>query len=308
MDVARDIADLNRRFGIPGLASVVEGNSGLPKVSITSPVTAGEMYLHGAQITSWKPAGAEDVLFLSARSLWKDGHAIRGGIPICFPWFRAKADDPQAPAHGFVRTKAWNLESVTQREGAISVSMFTESDASTKQWWPADFHLVHRATFGPQLRLELELTNTGTTAALFQEALHAYHRVGDIRTARLHGLDKVHYLDNTDTNREKVQDGDVVITSETDRAYLTAKSEVDLIDPTLRRQIQIAKENSRTTVVWNPWAEGARALSDLGDGEWTQMFCVEASNVLGCAVELAPGQKHRMAVTIRVAALPNVIA
>ena len=300
MDVAQDIADLNRRFGIPGLASVVEGNSGLPKVSITSPVAAGEMYLHGAQVTSWKPAGAEDVLFLSARSLWKDGHAIRGGIPICFPWFRAKADDPQAPAHGFVRTKAWNLESIMRREGAISVSMFTENDASTKQWWPADFRLVHRATFGPELRLELELTNTGTTAALFQEALHAYHRVGDIRTARLHGLDKVHYLDNTDSNREKVQDGDVVITSQTDRAYLTAQPDVDLEDPTLRRKFKSRKRIRAPRSCGIPGRKGRGRLSDLGDDEWTQMFCVEASNVLGCAVELTPGQKHRMAATIRV--------
>ena len=288
METASKIAELNRRFGIPGLAEVVAGNGGLPKVSITSPAAAGEMYLHGAHVTSWKPGGAGEVLFLSSHSRWQDGKAIRGGIPICFPWFRAKSDDPHAPAHGFVRTKSWELEAIAQHGNAISVSMFTESDDSTKRWWPADFRLVHRATFGAELQLELEVINTGTTTVRFQEALHTYHRVGRVETARLHGLDEVHYLDNTDSNREKVQHGDVVIASQTDRAYLTAQPEVELEDPTLHRRIQIAKENSATTVVWNPWVEAARTLPDLGEDEWTQMFCVEASNVLDCAVESNP--------------------
>ena len=305
MENAINIPEINSRFGITGLAEVVAGNGGLPKVSITSSVATGEMYLHGAQVTSWRPAGAEEVLFLSSHSLWEDGRAIRGGIPICFPWFRGKSDDPSAPAHGFVRTKAWQLDSIVRDADAISVSMSTESGPDTKRWWPADFRLVHRATFGSELKLELELTNLSTTAVRFQEALHAYHRVGDARTARLHGLNKVRYLDNTDSNCEKIQDGDVILTSETDRAYLTSQPEVVLEDPTLRRRIHITKENSRTTVVWNPWIQGAQALPDLGNDEWTQMFCVEASNVLDCAVELGPGEQHRLAATIRVATLPD---
>jgi glucose-6-phosphate 1-epimerase len=305
METADNVKELNRRFGVPGLAEVVRGNAGLPKVSITSAAAAGQMYLHGAHVTSWKPAGAEEVLFLSSHSRWEEGCAIRGGIPICFPWFRAKSDDSHAPAHGFVRTKAWQLESIVQRGSAISVSMFTESDASTRRWWPADFRLVHRVTFGSELYLALEATNRGTMPVRFQEALHTYHRVGHVQTALLHGLNKVHFLDNTDSNREKVQDGDVAIVSETDRAYLTAQPGLVLEDPTLKRSIHIAKENSRTTVVWNPWVEGARALADLGDDEWTQMFCVEASNVLEYAVDLAPGKQHRMAANIRVVGLPD---
>jgi glucose-6-phosphate 1-epimerase len=300
-----NITDLNRRFGIPGLAEIVNGNGGLPKVLLASLAASGEMYLHGAQVTSWKPRGSEEVLFLSSHSRWEDGQAIRGGIPICFPWFRAKYDDPLAPAHGFVRTKTWELESIVQSGDAISVSMFTESDATTRRWWPADFRLVHRATFGPELHLELEITNNGTTTARFEQALHSYHKVGQLQRARLHGLHKVHYLDNTDSNRDKVQDGDVVITSETDRAYLRAPSVIELEDPTWRRRIHIAKENSQTTVVWNPWVEGARALADLGDDEWTQMFCVEASNVLDYAVHLEPGKQHQMAATIGVLPLTD---
>jgi glucose-6-phosphate 1-epimerase len=292
MESNGQITELNRRFGIPGVAEIVAGNGGLAKVAITCPAATADMYLHGAQVTSWKPAGAGEVLFLSSRSQWAEGHAIRGGVPICFPWFRAKSDDPGAPAHGFVRTKAWKLESIVQLDGAVLVSMVTESDASTKRWWPADFQLVHRATFGSELRLELELTNRGRTEVRFQEALHSYFRVGQVQAARLHGLDKV-------------QQGDVVLAGETDRAYLTGQPQVQLEDPTLRRSISIAKENSATTVVWNPWQEGARALPDLADNEWTQMFCVEASNVLSEAVTLGPGQQHRLAVNIKVVDEPN---
>src|SRR5580704_2665739 len=129
------IAELNRRSGIPGVASVVEGNGGLAKVVVASPTAVGEMYLHGAHVTSWRPRGAEEVLFVSSQSLWQDGKAIRGGIPICFPWFGGKADEPKAPAHGFVRTKAWQLESITKAGDGVTVSMFTESNVETKKWW-----------------------------------------------------------------------------------------------------------------------------------------------------------------------------
>jgi aldose 1-epimerase len=210
-------AESDRRYGIPGTAQVVEGNGGLPKVHITSSEVIGEMYLHGAHITSWKPAGGEEVLFLSSQSRWKHGQAIRGGVPVCFPWFGGKADDPTAPAHGFVRTKAWQLESIAQVGGEVTVSMSTESDEGTKRWWPAEFQLVHRVTFGRELSLELEVTNTGRTSLRFEEALHAYRRVGNIEKTRIRGLDTVHYLDKTDSNRKKLQHNQIVIVSETDR-------------------------------------------------------------------------------------------
>src|SRR3974377_930922 len=130
------IAKSDRRFEIPGTAQIVEGNGGLPKVRITSPEVVGEMYLHGAHVTSWKPVGGEEVLFLSSRSRWEDGHAIRGGVPVCFPWFGGKANDPKAPAHGFVRTKAWQLESIAQVGEAGQVSMFTEKHARHKEGGP----------------------------------------------------------------------------------------------------------------------------------------------------------------------------
>src|ERR1700680_4879444 len=142
------VAESDHRFGIsgfeiPGSASVIEGNGGLQKVKISSPEAAGEMYLHGAHVTSWKATGGVEALFVSSQSRWDDGHAIRGGIPVCFPWFGDKADNPDAPAHGFVRTKAWQLESIAEVGNGVAVSMFTESGEDTKRWWAAQFRLTY---------------------------------------------------------------------------------------------------------------------------------------------------------------------
>jgi glucose-6-phosphate 1-epimerase len=298
----KEIEALNNRFGIPGKASVVEGNGGLPKVVVATPAAAGEIYLHGAHVTGWEPRGAGPVLFLSAESRWEAGRAIRGGVPICFPWFGGKADDASAPAHGFVRTKAWELESITQHGESIAVCLFTQSSAETKRWWPADFRASLRATFASELKLELDVRNLGATPIRFEEALHTYLRVGDIQQARVEGLDGVAYVDKTDANSQKKQQGTITIVSETDRVYLNTTSALELHDPVLGRRIRAAKAHSLTTVVWNPWVAKAQALADFGDAEWKEMICLETCNVGDFAIELTPGQSHVMEAILQVAA------
>jgi len=303
MDDLAHIDTLNRRFCIPGIAHAISGNGGLPKVRIATPAASAEIYLHGAQVTSWHPVGAEEALFLSEHSYWQAGRAIRGGVPICFPWFRAKADDPKAPAHGFVRIREWQLDSVqTESDGSVVVAFSTQSDDSTRRWWPHEFHLAHRITIGKILRMELTTANTGATPMRFEEALHSYFRVGNARTVRVRGLDRVTYLDNTDGNREKLQRGDILFAATTDNAYIDTLSAPDLIDPSLHRALRTEKENSATTIVWNPWQQGAASIADLGADEWQQMTCVEAGNILGSAISLAPGETHTMRATLSIAA------
>jgi glucose-6-phosphate 1-epimerase len=307
MDEHLRIDDLNLRFGIAGVAQVVPGNGGLPMIRVATPATSAEIYLHGAQVTAWRPAGADEVIFLSERSHWEEGRAIRGGIPICFPWFRGKADDAKAPAHGFVRTREWQLESITADEGtgdergSVTVVCSIDSDELTRRWWPHEFRGVYRVTIGDALGLELSVTNTGDAPFCFEEALHTYFRVGEAESVRVRGLDGVKYLDNMDGNRGKVQQGDVVFAAPTDNAYLDTDAALELLDPTLKRTIRTEKENSATTVVWNPWRQGAASLTDLGDDEWRRMTCVEASNILECAVLLALGEEHTLRAKIRLA-------
>ena len=301
MDEKSQIHALNGQFGVPGLVEVVSGNGGLPMVKVTTHLATAEIYLHGAQVTAWRPAGHDEVLFLSKQSRWEEGRAIRGGIPICFPWFRSKADDAQAPAHGVVRTRAWRLDAIAAEEdGAAVVICSTESDEATRRWWPGEFHLLHRITVGRTLRTELIAKNTGSAPFRFEEALHTYFRVGAVEGARVRGLDGSGYLDNTDGNRAKVQQGDVVFEAAIDNAYLHADGALELVDPALHRTLRTDKENSSTTVVWNPWQTAAAALADLGDDEWKQCACVEASNILGAAVTLEPGEEHILRATLSV--------
>jgi glucose-6-phosphate 1-epimerase len=300
MESSTSIERWNERFAIPGMAHIAAGHGSLPRVEAAGGGASADIYLHGAQVTSWRPAGGEEVIFLSAQSRWEDGRAIRGGIPVCFPWFRAKADDAKAPAHGFVRTRAWELSSVAQEQDAVVVTLATASDEASRRWWPFEFRLVHRITVGSALKLELIMTNTGDVPLQFEEALHTYHRVGDARQIRVAGLDGATYLDNMDANREKRQTGDVTLSRPTDNAYLNTQGAAEVIDPVLHRRIRTEKKNSLTTVVWNPWQDGAKALADLGDDEWQSMACAEASNILANAVALAPGEEHVMSATITV--------
>ncbi|MBS1850603.1 MAG: D-hexose-6-phosphate mutarotase [Acidobacteria bacterium] len=298
-------AQLDGQYGIPGLAQIAEGHGGLPCVRVSGAWGTGEVYLYGAHVTSWKPKGFEDALFLSSRAHWQEGQAIRGGVPICFPWFRNKADDAKAPAHGFVRTRLWQLASIAERDGGTVVTLFTQSDEHTRRWWPGEFRLEHRVSFGPELRMELVCRNTGASPFRYEEALHTYNRVTNAAQARVGGLEGVHFLDNTDANREKVQGGAIEFSAQTDRAYRNTSGRVDVIDPGAGRRIRLTKQGSRNTVVWNPWQEKAAAIADLGDGEWAQFLCVEACNMLEAAVSLAPGEEHVMAAALSVTKLED---
>jgi glucose-6-phosphate 1-epimerase len=301
MDKSLQIDELNRRFGVAGVAEVLAGNGGLAKVRVTGSQATAEIYLHGAQVTSWRPVGADEVLFLSEHSHWQDGRAIRGGIPICAPWFGEKVDDPKAPSHGFVRLREWDLDSVTAAaDGTVAVTLSTESDEASRRWWPHEFRMVYRVVIGATLRLELTMVNTGNAGFEFAEALHTYFQEGDVRTVRARGLDGVTYQDKVDGNRDKAQSGDLTFAGATDNVYLNTRGSVELVDPTLRRTIRTEKLNSTTTVVWNPGQAGAAALIDLGNDEWRHMVCVEACNIRSAVVSLGPGEEHTMTAILSV--------
>jgi len=292
------LSELNRRFEISGIVKIVDGHGGLPCVRVSSPHATGEIYLHGAHVTSWKPVGAEEALYVSSKSKWQDGAPIRGGVPVCFPWFSNRAEDSRSPAHGLVRTKTWQLEGITHADHDVTIALSSSFDESTRKTWFGDFHLLFCATFGEQLRLELIVTNHGTTTFRFEEALHSYFRVGNVAAGKLHGLNGVVYVDKTDGLREKHQHGDVQISSETDRIYRNTLATVEIEDAAARRRLLVAKENSRDTVIWNPWSNKAKAMSDLGTDEWRQFVCVETCNVGDHAINLPPGQAHTMTALI----------
>jgi len=297
------VASLQEQFGIPGAASIVAGNGGLAKVVISGAEASGEMYLHGAHVTSWIPQDGSEGLYLSPNSLWQDGRAIRGGVPICFPWFGDKQGDPSAPAHGVVRTKSWELESIERAEQGIVVTMSTASDDNSRKWSPFEFRLVCRVTFARELTLELTTTNVGPAPVSFEEALHAYFAVVNVESAFVQGLEGNRYIDKTDNRTEKMQPDDIYLSGETDRVYLDTQQALRLFDPNQERCINVEKQNSQTTVVWNPWVQKSIDLKDLGTDAWKHFVCIETSNVAPFAVELQPGDSHMMAAVISIATL-----
>lgn len=301
METLSHVDALNARFGIAGIAQVVAGKGKLPIVKVTSPAASAEISLYGAHVTQWKPAGADEALFLSEKSYWEAGRAIRGGIPVCFPWFAEKTDDLTAPKHGYVRTREWRLDSMSALDdGSVTLVCITENDAATRLLWPHEYCVAYRITVGAKLRLELTVINRGKSPMRFEEALHTYLRIGNVHDMSIAGLDGLTYLDKTDGFRQKPQVGDIHMIEQTDRIYLNARGTVDVVDAPGKRILRTEKANSATTVVWNPWSEQAAKLGDFGNDEWPEMVCVEACNVQSSAIQLDPGEEHTMQVILSI--------
>jgi glucose-6-phosphate 1-epimerase len=264
---------------------------GLPRLRVATPAAEAAVYLHGAHVTHYQPRGHAPVLFMSAQSRFAGGQPIRGGVPVIFPWFGPHPFDPKAPAHGFARTTQWSLGEVA-RDGDSATVTLVMGSTSTVQ-------LRYAVTIGPALDLSLTVANHDARALQFQQALHTYLAVSDVRQVSVKGLSGRDYVDKVDGMKRKTQPGLVRITGETDRVYLDTPDAVTVDDPGMNRRIVVTKEGSASTVVWNPWIEKAKKMSDFGDEEWPRMLCVETANVAENAVTLAPGASHVMQATIR---------
>lgn len=249
----------------------------------------------GAHVTHWQPRGGQPVLFMSPRSAFAPGRAIRGGIPVCFPWFATRADAPALPAHGFARIREWRLQARTPRSLAFGL----ESDAETRRLWPHDFRLHLEVVVGRMLELTLEVTNTSTSAFSFEAALHTYLAVGDVATIGITGLERAPYVDKTDGDaRKHADDAPLRLAGEVDRIFPGSTSTCLVDDPVLQRRLRVAKRGSATTVIWNPGPARAAALADLGPEAWRTMVCVETANVGADRVHLSAGAGHRMSLTL----------
>jgi glucose-6-phosphate 1-epimerase len=290
---------------LPALpASVVlgPGEGGLDRLVLTAPGGRAEIYLHGAHVTGWRPAGEDDVLFLSSRSRFAPGEPIRGGVPICFPWFGPHPTDPSAPSHGFARILPWRLLSARDAGDDVVVELGLQDSPETRaSAWPHPFRATYRVTVGATLRLELEVASTGTEPVTVEEALHTYLAVRDARRLVVTGLEGTGY-------RDKVAGGalapgaaePVRMTGQTDRVYLGTRATTVVEDPAGARSVVVGKDGSDSTVLWNPWSDVAATMADLADDEWTGMVCVETANVGDSAVTLGPGDRHTMTATLEV--------
>lgn len=289
---------------LPSSVSLGPGQGGLPRLTVLNPLGQAAIYLHGAHVTAWQPAGHVPVLWMSGESQWDAAKPIRGGVPICFPWFGAHASDRSAPGHGFARLLDWTLvDARDDGQGATHLAFRLTQPASPPAAWPHPFEAIFRVTVGASLVMTLEIANPGPAVFSFEEALHTYFAVNDVRRIAIAGLEGTGYLDKVGGTTERTQGLEPIrFTAETDRVYLNTQAACTIEDPGLGRRMVVRKSGSDATVVWNPWIAKSKAMPDFGDGEWPGMVCVETGNVNVHAVTLAPGARHAMTAAIDVVA------
>ena len=268
---------------------------------IQTPWSTAEIYLHGAHLTAFQKNGEPPLIFVSRQSQFAAGKAIRGGVPICFPWFGARTG---AVMHGVARTTDWKLaETNVAADGSVKLVFTLPSDPLIQAGWPAAM-VNFIVTVGETLTMELLVVNTSAQDFVFEGCLHTYFAVGDIAQVSLAGLKGSDYLDKVENFARKTEISDAVtVSSEVDRVYLNSTGTVDIHDAKWGRTISVRKSGSVSTVVWNPWIEKAKAMADFGDEEYREMICVESGNVGDGKITLAPGKSSSLKATLDTAPL-----
>lgn len=300
----QSLADLNGRFGLPTL-KFVAGPGGLNFAQIDNPLGVATLCLQGAHITTFRPKDqAEPVIWLSNQAKFAVGKSIRGGVPVCWPWFGPHATESGFPAHGFARTVMWAVTGTAAlASGETEIHLTLMETEQTQAQWPHPSRVELKAVVGKSLKIDLTTTNMGGDDILLGEALHTYFRIGDIARVAITGLDGCVYVDKVDGGQRKTQAGAITCSGEVDRVYLHTTAPCVIEDADLQRRIVIDKAGSRSTVVWTPWAEKAERMGDFGPDGWRAMVCVESANALDDVVVVPAGQSHVLSVTYSAAAL-----
>jgi glucose-6-phosphate 1-epimerase len=285
------------------MASMDEGQFlGLPALLIRTPLATAALSLYGGQLLSYAPNGFEDLLWLSPESK-RAPDAIRGGVPVCWPYFGRQGQADDAPQHGFARNTAWTLvEATSGPDGETTLELCLPEHASTP------LRLTQTLRLGLGLTQSLTTRNTGTAPVAFTQALHAYFRVGDAQRVQVDGLEDSTYADKYD-GREHLQSGawdlhDPRDPGHSDRIYHRAGGRYALHDPVLWRRIELQTSGSNSLVVWNPGERGIGAISDAPADGWRHFVCLEAANAGEDVIELAPGESHTLQQMVSVVPLP----
>ena len=289
------LAELNQKFGIPDHLCFSAGAGGLLLAQVRNAVAQSDMALQGAHVVSFIPHGQAPLLWLSPLAQFGPGKAIRGGVPVCWPWFGAHASDASLPAHGFARTGVWEvLETRALPSGETFLRFGLPASLVPKAAWPHASSVQLEITVGTALRLVLVTHNTGQASFVLGEALHAYFHISDVASVRIDGLQGGEFLDKMADSARTRQHGPVLIERELDRVYLNTVADCLIEDPGLQRRIRIATQGAGATVVWNPWIDKATRMADLGPEGYRSMVCVETANVADNVVTVLPGEVHRM--------------
>ncbi len=298
------LTELNQRFAISNHVQFKEIAEGMIIAEVSNQHANSNIAVQGAHIATWQPRGQEPVIWLSPLAKFAQGKSIRGGVPICWPWFGPHASDSKLSGHGYARTVPWEvLETKALSDGATFLRFGLIETEATRAQWPNSSPAQLEVTVGKKLRVELVTQNAGKEAFVLGEALHTYFQISDVAKMTIRGLEGCDYLDKVGEPARRTQQDGIVIESEVDRVYVDTDKDCVIEDKGLKRAIRIAKTGSRSTVVWNPWTEKANKMGDFGDHGYRGMVCVESANAFDNLVTVKPGETHRLTVEYSVEAL-----
>lgn len=275
----------------------------LPCLQIQHPKFFAEICLQGAQLTQFVPANQSPYIWLSPKAEYLKGQGLRGGIPICWPWFGALDKNPEniknqiKPnnlAHGFVRTMDWQLTQYQESAHEVNLVLSIGHNESTLKIWPFKFELSCHFKLSSCLEMELKTTNLDSSNMYFSQALHSYFPTNDIHQTRILGAEQQTYVDALDKWKKKKQATAISISEEVDRIYF-GHSEYKILTPS---HLTSVNSNSQSSVIWNPWIKKSRCLSQFPENAYQSMLCIESANALDDAVCLTPSTSHSLKLNI----------
>ena len=278
------------------MITVKEKAAGFAYIEIQNSSACAKVALQGGHLFQYQRKGKSPLLWLSEKSHFKTGKAIRGGIPLCWPWFGSDATDDTLPQHGFARTALFEFVSGDELdENTSEIILKLTSSERTLALWPYAFELLLQITVGRELSVALTSQNCGTEPFSISSALHSYFAVSDISQVSVQGLESTSYWDKL-TGETKIQQGLLRINEEVDRVYQKPGNPLLLVDN--ERTIQIVSKGSASAVVWNPWKEKTKGMADMEEAGYKRMLCVETANVLDDAQRVEPGAEHSLELVV----------
>lgn len=289
-----DAQETNRKFGIDSQVCFKQLPNGIVVAEIDNALATATISLYGGHVVTWWPKHQSSaVLWISKLAKFVSGKAIRGGVPICWPWFGAHPSVKILPGHGYARISPWEVDSVrTLANGETEIKLTLQETDASRAHWPYSVSLTASITVGRTLTIELTTINKSDQEITLSEGLHTYFQIGDIAQVSIHGLAGEEYVDLVNGNARYQQTGEITFEGEVGRIYVNSTSACVIKDKRLRREIRIDKSGSLSTAVWNPWEMSSSKMDDIGANGWRDMVCVETANALENKIIVGAGATH----------------
>lgn len=263
----------------------------LPVLRIHNAQANGTIALQGAQLIEYTPVNGENLLFISQAETFCQGEAIRGGVPICWPWFGPHRSEPDAPAHGFVRTQEWSYEIVADKPDRTDIRLYLITDGNDTGF-PYQARVELLISIGASLVMSLKTDNLDERPILISQAMHTYFKCDDIADVRVHGLKGACYNDKV-TGKNGYIPSEFSIDRETDWIVQESGQPIG-ISESGKPRVKMTRIGSRSVVLWNPWTEKSRTLSHFQDDDYRRMICVETTNATEDSRLIKPRRSHIM--------------